>query len=632
MNEGAKTLTYLGAALLVAIIAVISIPRAPSDPAETPTGTMFNAVEDPLSAAELRIVEFNEETSDAREFEVVHSPQGWVIPSHSGYPADAEEQMEAAASTVMNLKILSVASVDRGAHDTYGVVDPEDTKTTTGSKGVGARVTMKDKAGKTLVEMIVGKEVKGQAGQRYVREVGKEPVYVVELDASKLSTSFDQWIEKDLLSLNAFDVSGLQLKDYSIEFSIGFDGRPQALMDPRSEIFLHNDPNAETAKQWEIVSLKEFNRESGEYAQVPVPEGVKIDGTKLNELKNALDDLKIVDVERKPEGLSADLQAEKEFVTNEEAFRSLAARGFYPVPISETELEILSSEGEVVCQMNDGVEYVLRFGKTVASSQPGGDSSDGEDAEDSGINRYLFITARFNEDLIPQPDLTPVPGAPPAEEPDQDAPEDSPAETPPADAPAKTDTPDADRSEDTSDEGSADESPADGDDSATEDLPDDATPPSDEDEAAIPPVDAAEAAADEAEEDTKAEGEQTPPAEESAANQPPAVEPTSTQPDDAADTEATPPEVDDAERKRIEAENKVKQDEYDTAVQQGQDRVKELNARFGDWYYVISDSVYKKIHLGRQDILEEPIEPKDGLDSLQDIENEGLGQPKPPQE
>ena len=53
----------------------------------------------------------------------------------------------------------------------------------------------------------------------------------------------------------------------------------------------------------------------------------------------------------------------------------------------------------------------------------------------------------------------------------------------------------------------------------------------------------------------------------------------------------------------IQKENKRKQDEYDDAIKKGQDKVKELNDRFADWYFIISDDVYKKIHLGRADIV-----------------------------
>ena len=54
-------------------------------------------------------------------------------------------------------------------------------------------------------------------GQRYVREAGRDVVYVIEIDPAKLSTNFEDWIEKDLLKLNAWDLQQVEIKDYSAE-------------------------------------------------------------------------------------------------------------------------------------------------------------------------------------------------------------------------------------------------------------------------------------------------------------------------------------------------------------------------------------------------------------------------------
>ena len=35
-----------------------------------------------------------------------------------------------------------------------------------------------------------------------------------------------------------------------------------------------------------------------------------------------------------------------------------------------------------------------------------------------------------------------------------------------------------------------------------------------------------------------------------------------------------------------------------------QKRVRELNGRFADWYYVVSDKEYAKIHLGRNSMVQ----------------------------
>ena len=76
----------------------------------------------------------------------------------------------------------------------------------------------------------------------------------------------------------------------------------------------------------------------------------------------------------------------------------------------------------------------------------------------------------------------------------------------------------------------------------------------------------------------------------------------------------------------VEKENKRRQDEYDAQVKAGQEKVKELNERFADWYYIISDDVYKKIHLSRADIIKsKEVESKD-VGNLKPFQ-EGLGNP-----
>jgi hypothetical protein len=63
----------------------------------------------------------------------------------------------------------------------------------------------------------------------------------------------------------------------------------------------------------------------------------------------------------------------------------------------------------------------------------------------------------------------------------------------------------------------------------------------------------------------------------------------------------------------VERENRRKQDEYDDKVKAAQKRVRDLNNRFADWYYIVSDKEYAKIHLTRDGVIqkktEEPKEP-----------------------
>ena len=83
-----------------------------------------------------------------------------------------------------------------------------------------------------------------------------------------------------------------------------------------------------------------------------------------------------------------------------------------------------------------------------------------------------------------------------------------------------------------------------------------------------------------------------------------------------------------AARNEVEQENKRAQDEYNETVETGKKRVEELNQRFGDWYYVISNDVYKQIHLGRADVIKKK-EPAEGSKGAADAEP-GTGLPNLP--
>src|SRR5690606_22407862 len=122
--------------------------------------------------------------------------------------------------------------------------------------------------------------------------------------------SFEDWIEKDLLKLNAWDLKQVQVKDYSAEFRPAMtpDGQfgLQIAWDPRAEMILAYD---DTKGEWTPQRLTQFDPASAGQAEFTLAEDEELDEEALRRLKDALDDLQIVDVVRKPQGLSNDLKA-----------------------------------------------------------------------------------------------------------------------------------------------------------------------------------------------------------------------------------------------------------------------------------------------------------------------------------
>ena len=578
MTEATKTVLFVAVAAAALLLAFATGPSGKTFNVQELVGEHLNQF-DIDAPKRLKVVKFDPETATTSDFEVAEQDGTWVIPSKHNYPADADRQMAKAVNCVSDLEVLRVAAESAEQHASLGVLSPSGGNLKSKEKGVGVQVVMSDSAGDTLVDMIIGKPVKDAPDQRYVRKTDQDIVYVVKLDPEGLSTNFDDWIEGDLLKLNPLDIRHVHIKDYSAELMVTLQGA-QVQWDQRGDFSLaYNNSDS----KWAAESLQRYDTASKKFVDDPLGPDEELNTDALQGLRDGLDDLRIVDVERKPKGLSADLKAGSDFLKNEAA-GSLAARGFAPVALSAgAQAEILSSEGELTCTLQDGVEYVLRFGNLKIDSEEGADSSSntkgaaasgGKKEKDTnqGIHRYLFVTTRFNADILEKPTNQPLPPLPEgvkseeeADEQQKSADQDSSAEK---DIAAKQG--DADKEDDPAKQ----EAPAKQEDPEKKDSQD---KDSQDKSAAKDSSDSNQGA------DTAAAGEAK------------------------KDTPNPAKELKEivAKRKSIRAENQRHQDEYDQKIEAGNKRVQELNERFGDWYYVIANDVYKKIHLGRGQLVRE---------------------------
>lgn len=562
MNETLKTMTFMVAALAALAAGVVThLPPSDEDSTKGYVGkTLFEEFK-PESARSLDIVEYVPDSpTPVKHFRVAQEGGLWVIPSRENYPADASQQLGEAAAAVINATKLDVVSDDARTHETYGVIDPADAqKLAAESESVGKHVTIADRSGKKLADLIIGKPVKEKPDQRYVRLPGQDAVIVASMKTDKLTSRFQDWIEKDLLKLNSWDVKRVAIDDYSVDLL-------RHSIDLRTKIGLDYD---DKTSKWELADLEVFDKQVGTYEPEKLADDEEINTQKLNDLKTALDDLQIVGVRRKPAGLAADLKAGEELLGNEEQTESLINSGFYLVPVGDGPREIHSNEGEIRCGTKEGVEYKLRFGSLARlgdvdapdKAKKEGDAEGAKDEDDDTVaNRYIMLTVDFNEDLIAKPDLQPLPG----ESPEKEA------------APAEDDAEKTSRHDSPLSAADGLLALADGDDEAQVGSPDadDGGKP-----AAKKPAGDAKSAKPKAGKSSKAKTDKT-----------------------APKAAKTPAEL---ERERVEKENERKQKEYDDKVTKGREKAKELSDRFADWYYVISNDTYKKIHLGRGDIIKE---------------------------
>jgi len=548
MDESIKTTIYVAIAAVISLAAYVFTPAPPGSPPPEDIGKpLFEDLQDPLAAKSLEVVRYDEDVAEIRRFKVAEIDGVWSIPSHQNYPADAKDQVRDAAATLMDVEVLGVASDVASDHAQFGVVEPDSEKVKPGDKGVGLLVAMQDDKGQDLARLIIGKAVKGDEDQRFVRVPSQDRVYTVKVSPDSLSTDFDTWIETDLLDLNTFDVEQVVVQDYSVQVQ----GLDNMSYDQRLQLTLDLENNTD----WKLVELLEG--QDGDLLATKMLEGEELNTERLNKMKDAFDDLKIVDVHRKPKGLGADLRANEDFMNNRESLQSLVMRGFYPVSMGGA-LRLLSSDGEVLIRTKDGVEYVLRFGQ-IAGLQEG-------EADAGQLNRFLFVATRIWDEKYPL--VTQLPAGPTPQPVEAGPPEES----------------------------------TEGADTAAGEATDDTAAEADGETAAE--ADGETAAEADGETAAEADGETAAEADGETADTDAAAE---------ADGDEAEPSADDPERKK-------QQDEYEDAGR----KVAELNDRFADWYYVISEDVFKEIHLARGDIIQEKegaaLEEGFGVDAFRELQ------------
>lgn len=632
MKEPQKTGIFAAIALVALVAALLSQPQrstVDTSGAKAMVGKeLFPEFTDPLSASSLSLVKFDEGLGTLAEFEVRKDTQSglWTIPSHAGYPADATTQMRDAATLFVGMKVLGLASESREDHVLYGVVEPDVNRLKVGDQGVGMLVRIKDSKDKDLASLVVGKEIANQPGRRFVRVPSQDATFDVQINTTPLTTEFGKWIEKDLLNLSSFDIAELGIRDYSIVKT-----EDRGLLQKLYDADLAFDSNT---SKWNVKSWVAY--QGREASPQQIPPGQVLNDSRLNDVKNALDQLEIVDVDRKPVGLSADLKADKDILSEKNAdLLSLNERGFYPIEVPGTGTEILSTSGELLVTLNDGVQYVLRFGNLIGDQTGAGGS---------GLNRRLMLTAKLDEARFPPPELQPLPEtiedlkkleqaaqppafsgenplAPEASAPAAPAVPATPAEETPAPAAPAAETPAADKpaSDAPAAEAPAADKPAA--ESPAPEVPAGDAPAGGE---VKPEGDGSgNAAAANSANNVKLvafqpPAEQPPAAETPAAETPAAAAPAAEQPPatspPAADAPAVPAQETEEElkerlelmREEITKANQRKIDERNDRLEKAQRRVKELNARFADWYYVISEDVYKKLRVTQAELVTKP--------------------------
>ena len=604
MNETRRTVIYVAAAGLMALVAWWLSPPVEITPQELKAakiGEPFYPDFNPNDATSIRVVGFDEARAVHQTFGVKFENGKWTIPSHHNYPADGADRLAKTAASARGIKREEFASDSEQNHEKLGVVDPLD-EDQAKLKGRGQRITLSS-GDNTLVDLIIGKQLKDRPGYYYVRKPNEPTTYVAKLSLD-LSTKFADWVETDLLKLTGSDLKEVVIDNSSVDEEQG------RFVKVKGEVnTLERDKSSDP---WKLEGLDEAKEE--------------LETSKVTTLVSTLDDLKLLGVRPKPKGLRADLSLDPEYVRTRgdlnQIVGDLQNRGFIVLPDRKKQPHLYSKEGELLAATNKGVVYALKFGDVFLGDESeieigsateedekkeksDGDEKDKSSAKNAGAKqsgRYLFVTARFDEEYLgPPPEEPEKPAGVPADDADGKAPKISPKKRGKKAAPTEeTDSDEGGASSDSGKANSGDDQPdkkddncgppagvADDETAADADGKDKPDPPAKDDEQKDKPAD----------ETAKKEGDSTKSDDEKT-------------PSGAGKKEKSPEELKkeyDAKLKKYKADLTA----YEEKVTAGKKSVEELNARFGDWYYVISAENFNKMHLARKELVKEKGKPAD---------------------
>lgn len=370
MTETKKTIIFIGAAVILSLLALLVAPRKITPEAFQDQGTKFFAdFNDPNEATTLEVVEYDSVSNTTKPFKVTFAQNRWTIPSHNDYPADAKDRLAKTAGGVIDIVKDDYRTDSPQEYEALGVVDP--LEESAGSTGRGKRVTLKAADGRTLADFIIGNQVPGKTDYRFVRVPGEKRVYASKVNVD-ISTRFEDWIEPDLLKVTKDQINKIVLHDYSIdERTLGVNQR-------------------------DVVTL---TRGSSGWR---FEKGGKPDSAKTQAMLSALDELKIVGVRPKPKGLSEILAGTARTPNiSQSDLMSLQGKGYYLT----REGEVLSNEGELQFSTDAGIRYTLRFGEIAYGTGEALTAGTGNESANSGVgeNRYLFVSVDSDASTLKEP-------------------------------------------------------------------------------------------------------------------------------------------------------------------------------------------------------------------------------------
>ena len=363
---------FVAAAVVLSVMAYAFYPKAASSGMEEQVNKPLFKF-DPEKVRSLAIVKFDSERNSFDELVMDnHVVNGWSIPSKFGYPVDSAEKLVLTASSLAGLVVLGIASEDPTDEETYGVVEPKP-GLKAGQKGVGTRVTLKNREKQDIASIIIGKEVKDRPGQRFVRVPEQRFIYVCEYDPSVLTTDFFEWINPRILDFGTqWSVRNLSLDKYGATKTALLEVNPSY----RADLLLDQS-------KWTTLAYVD----SADAKASP-----SLDVAELERVRLAIENFEIQDVARKSRAMALSLQQRNGIPNTFQVLGDLQRIGFFLDEMVSPARE-MGAGGELAFTSTVGIRYRMLFGNLLASEATGR----------ANDQRYVMVSADVDPDFFPMP-------------------------------------------------------------------------------------------------------------------------------------------------------------------------------------------------------------------------------------
>jgi len=358
-SESARTGIFVAAALVLALAAAwvepgAATPEIFSDQGD-PLFPQFTNVQDVTA---IEVIDYNADEALATPLKAELRDGKWLLPSHNDYPAQAGDRLASTAGALLDLHKDLVVSDRLEDQATYGVIDPMDADSAS-LTGRGKHVTLRDAQENVLADLVIGEADSEHAGYRYVRIPGQKRIYSVKTDADP-SAQFADWVAPNLLDITEDDIGRVVRNSYSIDETLG---------------------RLSSTDITQLTKNGEDWRSSGARS---------LDSETIEGVISTLASLRVVGAQPKPETFARQLASGEGLEMSLDAVVALRQRGFFIANNGS----LLSNEGEMTVETNDGLSYTLRFGEIDTTRGSASDEEEGNAEQD----RFLFVTVSANED------------------------------------------------------------------------------------------------------------------------------------------------------------------------------------------------------------------------------------------